>query len=101
MLSDVRNIIGSKEILISSYVPMNHMKTINVKKSVKQVDSMVDYLLLKLGSENHIPFYRKASWKLPDDVLRRLVAVSIEKSTYNPRGYFVACVKRENEYYNN
>lgn len=69
-------------------------------KTSSQVDNMVDYLVQKFGAaDTHLPFYRKAAWKLPDDTLRRLVAAAVEKKATNPRAYFVACVKHENAYY--
>jgi hypothetical protein len=99
MATSTADILGDHRIKGSLNIlnPKNPMN-----KSSSQVDNMVEYLVQKFGSaETHLPFYRKASWMLPDDTIRRLVAAASEKKANNPRGYFVACVKHEKAYYGN
>lgn len=87
---------GSKE---PSY---DHKRDKNpLNKTLAQSDNMVDYLLQKFGNEGYMPFYRKASWLLSDDTIRRLVTAAIEKNANSPVAYFIRCVKREKAYYRN
>ncbi len=89
-----------KGVINSSYDHKikDHMNPWN--KNLKQSDAMVAYLSQRFGSvETHTPFYRKVSWRLHDDTIRRLVGVVVDKNPSNPLAYFITCVRREKEYY--
>lgn len=99
------SVVGLKEVLKTkqnnlSYNPIIDSRKNSLNKKLKDVTTIVDYLAMKLGGgDAYLPLYRKAAWNLPDDRIRQLLALAVEKSRTNPRGYFVACVKREKGYY--
>lgn len=81
------------------------LKILNPKnprnKTLKQADNIVDYMVSKFQSEEHLPFYRRVAWQVSDNTIKRLIGVAFESGARNPRAYFITCIKHESEYYGN
>lgn len=63
------------------------------KKSVNQVDSIVDRLVTQFNSESHKPLFRRVGWYLSEASINNAVEASQSKNV--PLAYFITCMKRE------
>lgn len=65
-------------------------------RSQKETDNTALFLMDKFGTTvSYRPIFLKIAWRLDRSTIDILVATAFEKATSNPRGYFIALAKQE------
>ena len=81
MATSVSGVLGPRNQEFKNLVPMRKQLGLGDNTHTgrsKETEVTADYLVEKLQSPEHRPFFLKAAWRLPRGTIDRLVAASLE-----------------------
>lgn len=86
--------------VLNSYDLKNHKKVTKVtyhkilKIPSRQVDRTVENLIQTFNSPRHRPLFRKACWRIPENVIYAKTEKALKQGT-TPLAYFITSIKNE------